>query len=213
MISLTGRAIGTSKTDLAMAIAISIAMFWVIALFPSDSIAQVDNANPDKIIAGTIVAPPFAMKTAVGTWEGLSINLWQAIASELGAQYEIRAYDTIEQILEEIENHNLDVAIALMVTEQRETILDMSHSYYRSGYAIATSEDISRRGWSGFFGRMNIARVFSAIGLLILLWLIAGGAVWIFEGRRNRDMVSAGRKNRPVRRRVNEEVKNENLSR
>ena len=127
MISLTNRTIEAVKTGLAMAIAFGISMIWAFTVFPSESFAQADNDKPVKLTVGTIAAPPFAIKTAVGVWEGLSIDLWKAIASQLGVQYAIRKYDTIEQVLDAIENGKLDVAIALMVTEKRETILDMSH--------------------------------------------------------------------------------------
>ena len=177
---------------MAIASVIGIAMIWAFTLFPSESFAQVDNGKPAKLLVGTIAAPPFAMKRADGTWEGLSIDLWHAVASVLGVQYEIRKCDTFGQLLDAVEKGKLDVVIMLAATEKRETLLDLSQSYYRSGLAIAVSGDSAGRGWPGFAKRMDIARIFTVIGLLILLWLIAGATVLLFEGRRNREMFGGG---------------------
>ncbi len=177
---------------MAIASVIVIAMIWACTLLPSESFAQVDNGKPSKLIVGTTAGPPFAMKKADGTWEGLSIDLWQAVASVLGVQYEIQQYGTIGQSLDAVKNGQLDVAIALAATEKREIILDMSHSYYRSGLAIAVSGDRAGRGWIGFAGRMDLSIIISVIGILMLLSLIAGATVLLFEGRRNREMFDGG---------------------
>jgi ABC-type amino acid transport substrate-binding protein len=110
----------------------------------------------------------------------------------VGVRYEIRKYGTIGQLLEAIENRKLDVILALAGTEGREITLDLSHSYYRSGVAIAVSEDHAGRGWIGFTGRLEVSMIFYAIGLLILLWLLAGVTVLLFERRRNREMFGGG---------------------
>jgi len=154
--------------------------------------AHESEPKPAKLLVGTIAAPPFAMKTADGVWEGLSIDLWQAIAAVLGVQYEIRKYGASRQLINALENGKLNVVIALAVTEQREVILDLSHSYYRSGLSIAVSGGGHRLGWRGLAGHMYSPEIFSVIGLLILLWLVAGSAVWVFESRRNREMFDGG---------------------
>jgi ABC-type amino acid transport substrate-binding protein len=138
------------NNKMAVASVIGIAMIWAFTLFPSESFAQVDNGKPAKLLVGTMVAPPFAMKTTDGVWEGLSVDLWQKVASVLGVQYELQRYGTIGAYLDAVEKGKLDVVIALAVTEKRETLLDLSHSYYRSGLAIAVSGDSVGRGWFGF---------------------------------------------------------------
>ncbi|MBL0714803.1 MAG: transporter substrate-binding domain-containing protein [Desulfosarcina sp.] len=177
---------------MAIASVIVIGMTFAFTWLPSESCAQVDNNKQGKLSVGTVVAPPFAMKGADGTWEGISIDLWQAVASVMGVQYEIRKSDTFGQLVDAVENGKLDVALALAVTEKHEIALEFSNSYYRSGLAIAVSGDSGGRGWSGFAGRMDISRICEVIGLLILLWLIAGVTVWVFEGRRNREMFGGG---------------------
>jgi len=45
---------------------------------------------------GTRHAPPFAIKGSDGTWSGISIDLWEEIAGELGLSYEYREYGLAE---------------------------------------------------------------------------------------------------------------------
>jgi ABC-type amino acid transport substrate-binding protein len=171
-----------------MGIALVSAFIWL----PCESFAQTDAGKPARLSVGTVVAPPFTMQAAGGTWDGIGIELWRAVAFVLGVQYEMRKYDTFEQLVDAVEKRKIDVALSLAVTAKREVILDFSQSYYRSGLAIAVSEDSAGRGWSGFVRRLDISSIFAAIAILALLWLMAGAAIWIFEGRRNREMFGDG---------------------
>ena len=45
---------------------------WFVTFLPVKVLAQGDSGLPDKILVGTLAAPPFVMKTASGRWEGLS---------------------------------------------------------------------------------------------------------------------------------------------
>jgi len=124
-----------------------------------------------------VAAPPYAVKNASGAWEGFSIDLWQAVAAEMGVPYDLQEQHTFEQLVHAVANGQLDVAIGLAATEQREAIIDLSHPYYRSGLAIAVPRDSVGRGWTGFLGGIETAGIFKAVGLLVLFWLIAGAAV------------------------------------
>ncbi|MHC5077112.1 MAG: amino acid ABC transporter substrate-binding protein, partial [Planctomycetota bacterium] len=59
---------------------LGIVTLWFVALLPVNGLAQDDSSAPNKVLVAVIDAPPFAMKTKDGRWEGLSIELWQAIA-------------------------------------------------------------------------------------------------------------------------------------
>ncbi len=59
-----------------------ILMLWALAVLPPGSLAQVDDGKPAKMSVGMVAAPPFAMKTGGGAWEGLSIDIWQAIVDD-----------------------------------------------------------------------------------------------------------------------------------
>ncbi len=165
-------------------------------LLSVNALAQDEKGVPQKLLVGTMVVPPIAMKTADGRWEGLSIELWQAIAQDLGVKYELIEYNNIGQIVEVVEKGELDVFTVLAVTESRETVLDMSHPFLASGSAIAVPSVASEHSLFHFTGqfvdKFTSLDFLMLIGLLALLSLAAGAMVWLFEGRRNREMFGGG---------------------
>ena len=69
--------------------AIALATLWIVALSPTQAVAQSSSA-PRPLLVGVFAAPPFSMKNAEGSWEGLSVELWEAVARERGWAYELR---------------------------------------------------------------------------------------------------------------------------
>ena len=59
------------------------------------------------------------IKTEAGKWEGLSIELWQAVAEELGIEYEFKEFSRLKQVIEATQNEALDVTPMMAVTEPR----------------------------------------------------------------------------------------------
>ncbi len=64
------------------------------------------------------------MNTADGLWEGFGIDLWRAVADELGIDFELREYCTIEQMTEAFLKDKIDMIPVAAVTPDREIILD-----------------------------------------------------------------------------------------
>ena len=184
--------VGSKHTNMDIATVVGIVTLWMIAWLPGHTLAQHHSVAPGNLVVGVIEKPPFIMKTAGGRWEGLSIELWQAVAHALGATFELRAYKSVGQFLDAVEKAELDVFILAVVTEKRETTLDFSQSYHRSGSAIAVPVKTGGHGWQRFTERLFSLEFLILVGLLLLLWLIAGTVVWLFEGHHNRDMFGDG---------------------
>jgi ABC-type amino acid transport substrate-binding protein len=163
----------------------------IVILLSVKALAQDDSGAPDKLLVGVVDAPPFAMKTTDGSWEGLSIELWQAIAQELGVEFELREYSP-EQLLDAVTRGEVDVIPALAATEQHEIIMDLSLPFLRSGSAIAVAAGATKHSWLRFAGHLVALNLLPVIGLLILLSLTAGTIVWLFEARRNPKMFGGG---------------------
>jgi len=178
--------------DLSAARMAAIAVLFAVAVLSPDAFAQVGDGSPDRLKVGAVPAPPYAMRAEGGEWEGLSVDLWQAIASAIGARYEIQEYGSFEQLADAAAEGELDVAIGLAATQQRESLLDLTHPYYRSGLAIAVTAESFSHGWFGFFKRIKIGSILEAVFFLVLLWLIAAVAVSVFERRRNHEMFGGG---------------------
>jgi ABC-type amino acid transport substrate-binding protein len=170
---------------------LGISALWIFTLLSVNALAQVDSAAPGRVLVGVVDAPPFVMKATDGSWGGLSIELWQAIAQKLGLEFELRPYSP-NQLLEAVTRGEVDVIPTLAATEQHEIIMDLSHPYLRSGSAIAVTAEATQHSWLRFVGHLVSLNVLPVIGLLLLLSLIAGAMVCVFEARRNPEMFGGG---------------------
>ena len=171
---------------------LGIVTLWILTLLPVNALAQDDRAATDKLLVGTIFAPPVSMKSADGQWEGFGIELWRRVAQKLGVQYELREYSRFGEIVAAVEKRELDLTIVLAVTKQREVIMDFSQPYLRSGSAIAVAAESTAPSWLRIAEHLVSLDFLKVIGLLILLWLTAGACVWLFERSRNREMFGGG---------------------
>ncbi|WP_269539315.1 transporter substrate-binding domain-containing protein [Cerasicoccus fimbriatus] len=141
-------------------------------------------AEKKKLIVATKDAPPFAFKDPSGEWTGITIEMWDAIAKKLGYDYELTE-DSLEGVLRSVSSGKADIgAAAISVTAERAQIMDFTHTYYGSALGIATSyqrTDI----WSQLFSRLFTWNFLKALFALIVVLLIAGALVWVFERKRN----------------------------
>ena len=163
----------------------------MVTLFSVKALAQDDNNAPDKLRVGVVDAPPFYIKTPDGRWEGLSIELWQAVAQELGVEFELREYN-FENVHDAMKRGEVDIILAIAVTEQREISMDLSHPFLRSGSAIAVTAEATEHSWLRFAVRLVSLDLLPVIGLLLLMALVAGTIVWLFEASRNPKMFGGG---------------------
>jgi polar amino acid transport system substrate-binding protein len=161
-------------------------------LWPGSAWAQSDNAVPQHLLVGALVAPPFLMKTTDGRWTGFSSELWQELVQVLGVEFEWREYGSLAKILDAVAQGHVDVVPAMAITERHEALFDFSHPYYQSGTAIAVPTEGTGHGWLGVVQRLFTRQILGVIGSLLLLWCVAGAVVWLCEGRRNRAMFGGG---------------------
>jgi polar amino acid transport system substrate-binding protein len=170
---------------------LTILALWIVVFSPVGAIAQDDRPMPNKVVVAVADVPPFAMKTKDGSWAGLSIELWQAIAQKLGVEFVLREYSP-DQLVEAVTKGEVDIIPALAATVQHEIVMDLSLPFLRSGSAIAVAAKPTEHGWLHFAGRLVSLNILPVIGLLILLSLTAGTIVWLFEARGNPDMFGGG---------------------
>ena len=153
------------------------------SLNPSFLFAQ-DSGSNKTLIVGTKIAPPFAMKAEDGSWEGISIELWDKIAKKLSLDYEWQEHN-LQSLLSGVTDTSLDVGIAaITITSEREKNFDFSHSYYSTGLSIAVPKNATN-GW------LNVLKgIFSSQMLIIILMLagilfLVGTLAWLLERKRN----------------------------
>ena len=170
-----------------------VSIVWFISqimfiLDPSSTSSQNYPQVPDKLLIGVADFPPYAMKAANGKWEGFSIEIWQAVAKELAIEYELKEFSRLKQMVEAIQTGGLDAIPNIAVTEYNETVMDLTHSYHRSGLAIAVPLKSSGYDWIGFIKRFAARDTLQVVAILLLLALIAGVIIWLLENKKNREM-------------------------
>ena len=158
---------------------------------------------------GTKEAPPFAMKAADGTWQGISIDLWRRVAQEAGLEFEFQSVETVPMLLSRLEEKQADVGVgALSITAKREDRIDFSHPFYESGLQILTDDKGSSQLLAMLAGLFKTDTLI-VLGILLGALIFNSHLLWFFERKRNPQMfpttylagvweaASAGRPGRP----------------
>lgn len=165
---------------------------WAFLIFPAASFSRQESAAPRVLQVGVIAAPPLYMKTPDGRWEGFGVELWQAVAQYLNVSFELREFSSMEGLIGALEKQEIDLFPSLPVGDRFESIMDFSQSYLKSGLSIAVPAESSEYIWLRIFEGVFSAHILKAIGLLVLLSMIAGIFVWLFERRKNHEMFGDG---------------------
>jgi ABC-type amino acid transport substrate-binding protein len=132
------------------------------------------------------------MKTPDGRWEGFSAELWQAVAQYLNVAFEYREFSRLEDLIGALEKQEIDLFPSLPVGDRFESIMDFSQSYLKSGLSIAIPAEGTEYVWLRIFEGIFSRHILKAIGLLLLLSIIAGIVVWLLERRKNDEMFGDG---------------------
>jgi polar amino acid transport system substrate-binding protein len=142
------------------------------------------ESRPERLVVGTKVAPPFAIKNDDGTWSGISIELWREIAQELDLAYDFQEFD-LQGLLSAVESGTVGAAVAaLTITSDRERRFDFSHPFHTSGLGIAVRSG-SKAGLGATVARLFSIGFLHAVGALGLLLLGVGVLIWLLERKRN----------------------------
>jgi len=108
---------------------------------------------------------PFEFKGADGKYTGFDIDLWDAIAKDLGLQYKLQPMD-FNGLIPALQSANIDAAIAGMtIKSKREEVVDFAYPYYDAGLLLMVRsdnkdingiEDLANKGMQIRNGLVNI---------------------------------------------------------
>ena len=85
--------------------------------------------------------PPFEFKDASGKHTGFDVELWDAIARQLGMDYKLQPMD-FNGIIPGLQTGQLDAGIAGMtIKPERAEVIDFSDPYYNAGLLIMVKAD------------------------------------------------------------------------
>lgn len=154
--------------------------YWLLVccILSTPGIAQ------DKLIVGVSPIAPFAMQDGNGKWTGLTIELWEDMAADMGVEYEY-ILQPLAANIQSVHLRETDVALgAISITEAREQLVDFSHTYFTSGLGIITKQTQS----FSVFDILTDDRFIKSIAQLLGFIAIGGILILICEnGSKNPD--------------------------
>lgn len=161
-------------------------ILFLTNLCPITSQIPIDSTAIQKtLVVGVKQAPPFAMKSKKGEWSGISIYLWEELATALNYKYTYKEYN-LENLLNGVKDKQLDVGIAaITISKEREQAFDFSLPYFTTGLSIVTKKQ-EMSSWD-IIKRFFSLNFFRAIGALVVLLLIVGVLLWFVERKENKE--------------------------
>lgn len=114
---------------------------------------SVGIANAKDLIVATDTAfVPFEFKQG-DKYVGFDIDLWDAIAKEIGVTYELRPMD-FAGIIPALQTGQVDVALAgITIKPERQEVIDFSDGYYDSGFLLMVPVDSTIAGEADLAGK------------------------------------------------------------
>ncbi len=162
--------------------------YFILALFfctaAADAMAAEVTEEPKPLVVGIKEVPPFVIRHQDGRWSGISIDLWRAVAKDLGVDFKFQVFE-LDPLLNALKRGKIDIAVAaLTITEEREEFADFTHSFYVTSLGIAVPVD-TQRGWLSALAPFFSTHFLKVIAGLALALLFFGALTWWFERRRN----------------------------
>lgn len=139
------------------------------------------GAGGDPVRVVTVTRPPFSLSEN-GADTGFSIDLWQALAADIGVDTEITRVNSFAEMLDMVKTGRADAAVAnISITAEREAVLDFTQPIFEAGVGIMipAREKASSSLLGTFFSPDLLLAVAAAFGLLFG----AGMLMWLFERR------------------------------
>lgn len=150
--------------------------------FISNGVAQ--STSEEELVIGTRVVPPFVIEEN-GEYSGLTIHLWEHIASEMELNYRFEETSISDMINGAADDTYYASASALTITADREELVDFTHPYIVTGLGIAVSHKPA--GILQAFKAIFSGEFLWVVSLLVGLLLFWGLLVWIFERQENKE--------------------------
>ncbi|PVA05503.1 glutamine ABC transporter substrate-binding protein GlnH [Thalassorhabdomicrobium marinisediminis] len=116
------------------------------------AVAGTGAVAEDLIVATDTAFVPFEFKQD-GEYVGFDIDMWDAIAQDLGVTYELRPMD-FGGIIPALQTGQVDVALAgITIKPEREEVIDFSDGYYDSGFLLMVPSDSDITGEADLAGK------------------------------------------------------------
>jgi glutamine transport system substrate-binding protein len=112
---------------------------FIAAFAAAMALAQPIRAA-DLVVATDTAFVPFEFKEG-DKYVGFDIDMWDAIAQEIGVTYTLQPMD-FNGIIPALQTKQVDVALAgITIKEERQKVIDFSDGYYASGFLLMVPAD------------------------------------------------------------------------
>ena len=157
-----------------------------------DSAALPESTTKTQLVVSTKPFSPFAFQQDE-RWAGFSIDLWDAIATEMEVQYKWLGTKTVAELLQTVrEPTRADVAIAaITITGERERSADFSFPFYESGLQVMVAGKTEQTGFD-LIKALASPALLDVVLLMFALILVSAHLVWFFEREKNPDTFPKG---------------------
>jgi ABC-type amino acid transport substrate-binding protein len=153
----------------------------IVLLFSAFIQGQESQTTPKKLTVLIKPAKPFVFDKS-GAPAGYSIDLWKRVAEESHLSFDFKTVATVPDLISGLKNNQADVGVgALSITAERETVVDFTHPFYKSGLQILVNASGSGSPFRAFL-RLD---VFKILGILFFAIILNSHILWFFERRKN----------------------------
>ena len=143
-------------------------------------------AQQDTLVVGIYNNPPFVIQTEEDTFEGLSIELWENIASAQNLAFRYELQSDFVGVLKKLEYREIDLTINPMdVNALRVDKFDMTQPYFISSIGVAIPH-VDRSPLTLFISNIFSLAFLKIILFLILVIFVFGFLLWLVERRHNK---------------------------
>jgi len=179
-------AIAYRSSLLTVTVVVLAAVFLFAGLAYSQEPARPPTGARTRLVVGLAQSPPFCMRGEDGSWSGISVELWQWIAADLGIDTEFRE-STVTGLFDDLApGRPLDVSIgALTITAEREDRLDFSQSFFLSGLSVAVKTAPGAGGLLAWLGRVLVWNFWRIVAALIAALVLVALLIWALEHKSN----------------------------
>ena len=126
-------------------------LFAAVAAISAVTFAQAGRAA-DLVVATDTAFVPFEFKQG-DKYVGFDIDMWDAIAKEIGVTYTLQPMD-FNGIIPALQTKQVDVALAgITIKDERKKVIDFSDGYYDSGFLLMVPVDSDIKDAEGLKGK------------------------------------------------------------
>lgn len=160
------------------AILLSLCVF--MHCFTSMAIAQQNEpGSKDTLRVGIAGSAPFVI-IEEDDYQGISLEIWDAIASKAGWNYTLAPFDNVSMGLDALTEKNIDLMVGpTSITAERTSFLQFSQPYYQSSLSILSRTEAPSL-WDRISPFFSITLLYA---LFIFLFILAfvGMLLWFAE--------------------------------